>query len=121
MDSSLRGWLRVLVKLGEFDAVNTGDGTPTVHGANDPYGKIGREENAIPPWKRETSERLARQATDESIVLLKNENNTLPLNAAKLKTIAVIGPWADEVLLDWYSGTPPYAVTALQGIREAAG
>ena len=121
MDASLRGWLRVLIKLGEFDAVNTGDGTPTVHGANDPYGKIGREENATPPWKRESSEQLARQATDESIVLLKNENNTLPLNAAKLKTIAVIGLWADEVLLDWYSGTPPYTVTALQGIREAAG
>jgi beta-glucosidase len=54
-------------------------------------------------------------------VLLKNENNTLPLDAAKLKTIAVIGPWADDVLLDWYSGTPQYSVSALQGIREAAG
>ena len=52
-----------------------------------------------------------RQATDESIVLLKNENNTLPLDRAKLKTIAVIGPWTGEVLLDWYSGTPPYAVS----------
>jgi beta-glucosidase len=121
IDSSLRGWLRVLVKLGEFDAVNNGDGASTLPGPNDPYGKIGREENVTPPWKRESSEQLARQATDESIVLLKNENNTLPLNAAKLKTIAVIGPWADEVLLDWYSGTPPYAITALQGIREAAG
>ena len=115
MDASLRGWLRVLVKLGEFDSI---DNTPAT---NDPYRKIGREENTTPPWKRESSEQLARQATDESIVLLKNENNTLPLNAAKLKTIAVIGPWADEVLLDWYSGTPPYTVTALQGIREAAG
>jgi beta-glucosidase len=38
-----------------------------------------------------------------------------------LKTIAVIGPWADQVLLDWYSGTPPYAVSTLDGIREAAG
>src|SRR5208282_5156179 len=35
--------------------------------------------------------------------------------------IAVIGPWADQVLLDWYSGTPPYAVSALEGIRERAG
>jgi beta-glucosidase len=131
MDASLRGWLRVLVKLGEFDAVSTGEdkaaGPEPSHqglslpGPSDPYGKIGREENVTPPWKRESSEQLARLATDESIVLLKNENNTLPLNAAKLKTIAVIGPWADEVLLDWYSGTPPYTVTALQGIREAAG
>ena len=34
---------------------------------------------------------------------------------------SVIGPWTDEVLLDWYSGTPPYAVTILEGIREAVG
>jgi beta-glucosidase len=33
----------------------------------------------------------------------------------------VIGPWADQVLLDWYSGTPPYAVSQLEGIRAAAG
>jgi beta-glucosidase len=115
MDASLRGWLRVLVKLGEFDAV---DGVP---GTNDPYGKIGREANDTPPWERESSKQLVRLATDESIVLLKNENNTLPLDAAKLKTIAVIGPWADDVLLDWYSGTPQYSVSPLQGIREAAG
>jgi beta-glucosidase len=115
MDASLRGWLRVLVKLGEFDAV---DGVP---GANDPYGKIGREQGDTPPWERSSSKELARLATDESIVLLKNEGNALPLDSSKLKTIAVIGPWADEVLLDWYSGTPPYTVTALQGIHEAAG
>ncbi len=53
-------------------------------------------------------------------MLLKNENNTLPLDRAKLKTIAVIGPWTDEVLLDWYSGTPPYSVSIVQGIKEAA-
>jgi beta-glucosidase len=52
---------------------------------------------------------------------LKNEGSLLPLNRAKLKTIALIGPFTDQVLLDWYSGTPPYMVTALEGIREAAG
>jgi beta-glucosidase len=114
MDSSLRGLLRVFVKLGEFDAV---DGAPA---ANDPYGKIGRVDDT-PPWERPSSKELVRAATRESIVLLKNENNTLPLDAAKVKSIAVIGPWADEVLLDWYSGTPPYTVTALKGIVEAAG
>jgi len=102
------------VKLGEFDQT---DGVP---GANDPYGKIGREVDT-PPWERETSKELARRATAESVVLLKNEAHILPLDAAKLKTIAVIGPWADEVLLDWYSGTPPYSVSSLKGIREAAG
>jgi beta-glucosidase len=115
MDTSLRGLLRVFMKLGEFDQVNL---TPA---ASDPYGKIGREEGVQEPWERDTSKQLARLATQESIVLLKNDNNTLPLDATKVKSIAVIGKWSDEVLLDWYSGTPPYTVTALQGIKEAAG
>jgi len=38
-----------------------------------------------------------------------------------LKSIAVIGPRANEVLLDWYSGSPPYAVTPLEGIRNKVG
>ena len=33
----------------------------------------------------------------------------------------MIGPWIDQVLQDWYSGTWPYSVTILDGIREAAG
>jgi len=45
----------------------------------------------------------------------------LPLNKSKIKSIAVIGPRANEVLLDWYSGTPPYVVTILQGIKNAVG
>jgi beta-glucosidase len=109
MDASLKNELRLFLRLGEFDA-------PGV----DPYAQIGRD-GAPAPWERDSSKALARLATDESIVLLKNEGNTLPLNRSKLKTIAVIGPWADQVLLDWYSGTPPYAISALQGIREGAG
>jgi beta-glucosidase len=38
-----------------------------------------------------------------------------------LKSIAVIGPRANEVLLDWYSGTPPYRVSALSGIKNKVG
>ena len=111
MDASLRNLLRLYLHLGEFDP-------PDV----DPYAKIGRESNGeLPPWERQSSRDLVRRATDESIVLLKNDNNTLPLDRTKLKTIAVIGEWVGEVLLDWYSGTPPYAVSILDGIREAAG
>jgi beta-glucosidase len=110
MDASLRNLLRLHLRLGELDPVGL-----------DPYGKIGRESNGeLPPWDRASSRELVRQATDESIVLLKNENNTLPLNRAKVKTIAVIGPWTNEVLLDWYSGTPPYSVSIVEGIKEAA-
>jgi beta-glucosidase len=63
---------------------------------------------------------LALRAARESIVLLKNENEFLPL-AKDLKTIAVIGPNADdpEVLLGNYQGTPSASVTPLAGIRAA--
>ena len=64
---------------------------------------------------------LALQAARETITLLKNENSILPLDAAKLKTIAVIGPNADRVMLGGYSGVPKQHVTLLQGIRERAG
>jgi beta-glucosidase len=120
LDSVLRGWLRVLVKLGQFDAVTTTADAPATPGPTDPYGKLGRETDT-PPWERASSKQLARLATQESVVLLKNANRTLPLDARKLKSIAVIGPYADDVLLDWYSGTPPYSLSPLKGIREAVG
>jgi beta-glucosidase len=111
LDASLKNLLRLYLRLGEMDPAGA-----------DPYGEIGRKnEGELPPWERESSRELARLATDESIVLLKNENNALPLDKTKVKTIAVIGPWTDQVLLDWYSGTPPYAVSILDGIREASG
>ena len=111
MDASLRNLLRLYLRLGELDPAGA-----------DPYAKIGREQNGdLPPWERASSRELARQVTDESIVLLKNEGGALPLDKTKIKSIAVIGPWADQVLLDWYSGTPPYAVSILTGIREAVG
>jgi beta-glucosidase len=65
---------------------------------------------------------LALRAARESIVLLKN-NGLLPLDRKKLKSIAVVGPTADEImsLLGNYYGSPAAPVTILQGIREAAG
>jgi beta-glucosidase len=62
---------------------------------------------------------LAHKAAQESVVLLKN-NGLLPLNGKKLKTVAVIGPNADDidVLLGNYCGTPSSPVTLLSGIKE---
>ncbi|HEX7295293.1 MAG TPA: glycoside hydrolase family 3 C-terminal domain-containing protein, partial [Pyrinomonadaceae bacterium] len=62
---------------------------------------------------------LALEAARESIVLLKNDNNTLPLKK-DLKSIAVIGPNADsvQVLLGNYNGQPSRATTPLAGIRQ---
>jgi beta-glucosidase len=60
---------------------------------------------------------LSRQAAQKSVVLLKNENNALPLSK-DIKTIAVIGPNADnfESLIGNYNGIPKNPVTILQGI-----
>jgi beta-glucosidase len=65
---------------------------------------------------------LALKTARESIVLLKNENNTLPLKK-DIKTIAVIGPNADapEVLLGNYNGQPVSSVTPLAGIKAKVG
>lgn len=65
---------------------------------------------------------LAVKAAHESIVLLKNEDNILPLKKG-LKRIAVIGPNADAypTLLGNYNGTPSKYVTPFQGIRTKAG
>jgi beta-glucosidase len=65
-------------------------------------------------------DRLAREVARQSMVLLKNQNNTLPLKK-NLNTIAVIGPTADSVpmLVSSYNGTPSKPVTILQGIRNA--
>jgi len=62
---------------------------------------------------------LARVASQKSIVLLKNQNKTLPLSK-NIKTIAVIGPNADDVQSLWgnYSGVPSNPVTVLKGIKN---
>jgi beta-glucosidase len=62
---------------------------------------------------------LALRAARESIVLLKNEDDLLPLRK-DLESIAVIGPDADDLqaLLGNYSGTPAKAVTPLESIRR---
>lgn len=62
---------------------------------------------------------LALRAAQESIVLLKNEGDLLPLRK-NIGSIAVIGPNADDlqILLGNYHGTPTTAVTPLQGIRQ---
>jgi len=70
------------------------------------------------PWLTTEHQTLAKQVTDESIVLLKN-NGLLPLNPQNTKNVLVVGRYADQVMFDWYSGKPPYAITPLEGIESA--
>lgn len=111
VDNAIRGNLRVLLKLGLLDTPgNTGN----------PYINIGVTDT-VAPWMKDESHALVREATARSVVLLKNAGDFLPLQPEKLKSIAVIGPAADLVISDWYAGTPPYRVSALRGIQDAAG
>ena len=64
---------------------------------------------------------LAAEAARRSIVLLKNENNLLPLDRSRLRSLAVIGPNADRVHLGGYSDDPGRGVSVLQGITEKVG
>lgn len=65
--------------------------------------------------------KLALQAARETITLLKNEKGLLPLDPAKLKTIAVVGPNSNRILLGGYSGLPKQNVTVLEGIQARVG
>ena len=64
---------------------------------------------------------LARDAARKAIVLLRNERQTLPLNRAKIKFIAVLGSDAAEARLGGYSAEGAKGISVLNGIREAVG
>ena len=109
LDESIKGVLRIYIRLGLLDPAT-----------NNPYAGIGTASEPE-PWTTPEHQAIARLITQKSIVLLKNLENLLPLDRTKFKSIAVIGPRANEVLLDWYSGLPPYRITPLQGIIDKVG
>jgi beta-glucosidase len=71
--------------------------------------------------ERPTDRALARRAADETIVLLKNERDTLPLDPARLKSIAVIGPNAAVTRLGGYSGAADRPISVVDGLRARLG
>ena len=103
IDVSVKRLFKARFKLGMFDPPEM------VKYANIPYRVVDNKEH------RE----LALEASRKSIVLLKNENNILPLRK-DIKTLAVIGPNADQwlMLLGNYNGVPADPITPLRGIRE---
>jgi beta-glucosidase len=103
IDASLKRLMTARFRLGMFDPPGMV-----------PYARIPFSENDSPAHRE-----LALKAARESLALLKNENNALPLKK-DIKTIAVIGPNADapETLLGNYNGQPTKSVTPLQGIRN---
>ncbi len=65
--------------------------------------------------------KLAVEVAQKAVVLLKNDKNLLPLDLAKLKTIAVIGPNAADVHVGGYAREPGHGVSILDGIRARVG
>jgi beta-glucosidase len=104
IEASVRRLFVARMKLGMFDAPEH------VRWAQIPFSVLDQ------PAHRE----LARQVARESIVLLKNDRNTLPLRK-NLRTIAVIGPNANQwrMLLGNYNGIPKEPVTPLRGVSDA--
>lgn len=106
VDAAVRHILSVRFRLGEFD--------PT---EGNPFAATTAEVINCPAHQR-----LAREAARRSIVLLRNDDTALlPLDADRVRRIAVLGPLADTVHTDWYSGTLPYAVTARDGLAARLG
>jgi beta-glucosidase len=105
LDDALRRVLRVRMRLGEFDPPETV-----------PYSRISPKVICCAEHRK-----LSLQTARESIVLMTNPRQILPLDRSKVKSIAVIGPNADAFIAGGYSGKAILPVTPLAGIRARAG
>ena len=101
IDRAVLRQLELRLATGEFDR------------SLDPYSSIGADAIDLPAHRA-----LAREAVARSVVVLANDG-ILPL--APGATVAVVGPHADRVLHDWYSGTPPYLVGIASAFAERLG
>jgi beta-glucosidase len=102
IDDNVGRILRVIFSSGQFDHLHSASG------------EIDTPEQRA----------LARKVADESIVLLKNDKNLLPLNPSKIHTLAIIGPNAAVARTGGGGSSlvrPSYTVTPLEGIKEKAG
>ncbi|MEU4192408.1 glycoside hydrolase family 3 C-terminal domain-containing protein [Kribbella sp. NPDC026611] len=105
IDAAARRVLAVRLRLGEFDPPEL-----------DPYRRLEPELVNCPAHQQ-----LAQEAARQAIVLLEHDGRVLPLDPATTHRVAVIGPLAGTLSADWYAGTLPYQVTAVDGIAERLG
>jgi beta-glucosidase len=106
IDSAVANILRIKFELGLFD---------------NPY----TDPEALPPTGSEDALAAAKRAALQSVVMLKNDADVLPLAQDKIGSLAVIGPLADapyEQLGTWiFDGDPALSVTGLEGLQRLLG
>jgi beta-glucosidase len=103
IDAAVRRLLRAKFQLGLFD---------------NPFVDVAAAERIS---GAESTRPLALDAARQAIILLKNDNNLLPLRVGAYSHVAVIGPHAGEVLLGGYAGVPLHLVSILDGIKTKLG
>lgn len=103
LDTAVSRVLQLKFKLGLFDGYKI-DMNKAEAVAHDPYLRT-----------------LSRRAAEKSMVLLKNENNVLPIKVDQYKKIALIGPCAATNYLGDYSGIPFKNVSLLEGLKNKVG
>jgi beta-glucosidase len=102
VDEAVRRVLRLLIKSGVQDLLEA------------PAGELNSPRHQA----------LARQVAEESITLLKNESNVLPLDLSKIKTLAVIGPMATQAAIGGGGSSflqPPYVTPVLDALKARLG
>lgn len=106
INEAVRRVLTVKFQLGLFD---------------NPYGSPDRVSQVVRSAKHIA---IAKEVADESAILLKNDNHILPLDLSKYKSIAVVGPNADQTVFgdySWTSRDTKEGTTLLQGLKEVMG
>ncbi len=106
IDTRVANILRIKFKLGLFE---------------NPY----TDPSRLPPLASDEALETARKAALQSVVMLKNDDDVLPLSMDRVSSLAVIGPLADapyEQLGTWiFDGEPELSVTPLAAIRDQLG
>lgn len=103
IDKSVIRLMKARFELGEMDNIDD------VYWSNIPLSVVASKDHDL----------LSLEMARKSMTLLYNNNKTLPLKRGRGMTIAVMGPNANDSIMQWgnYNGTPPHTVTILDGIK----
>jgi len=113
-----------LVLRGEVSEKQIDDSALRILRQKDRFSRVGLDSYDRSKIAGKEHTALALEVARKSIVLLKNENETLPFSRNKIKTIAVIGKLANRPNIGDIGSSrvrPPYVITPLAGIKNRAG